>query len=296
VRSHAVELDPDHVDLYETLRNDWSTPDEWPIEDGVAMWRHARELASGFFSRWNPRPPDDWRDARRAWASLCREILSNNKRQLDTELQVRRAVEAGDYPHAARTLADWLAIEPTFKPNAEAVWISDRTIDWIAAWAAKQPSAPLIWTERPAIGERLAARHGLPYYGNMGVDASTGRVLESHAPASGPAVVSIEANATGRNLQAWHRNLIVDVPPNGAKWEQLLGRTHRDGQKAGAVHVDVLFGCVEDSQGFWRAVEDSEYAEDVTGQAQKLCHADLEDVEDLETTRERTGPQWVKVT
>jgi hypothetical protein len=124
------------------------------------------------------------------------------------------------------------------------------------------------------------------------VDARTGRQVEQHG--EGPAVLSIDANSIGRNLQAWNRNLIVDVPPNGAKWEQLLARTHRDGQQSPIVNADVLFGCIEDVHGFWRAVEDSEYAEDLTGQAQKLVHADLEDVEDVETASTRAGPAWQK--
>jgi hypothetical protein len=294
ITSHAVDLDPLLTAAYDTLRQEWITPDEWPIEDGVAMWRHARELATGFYSRWNPRPPEDWRNARRDWAAECREILKTNRRELDTELQVRRAVgELDQYPHALPALRRWQAIGPTFEPNSEAVWISDRTMRYVADWAAKNGPA-LIWTERPAVGERLSALTGCPYYGNLGIDAATGRSVESHDPASGSAILSIEANSVGRNLQKWNRNFVVDVQPNGAKWEQMLARSHRDGQKACTVFVDVLFGCIEDVLGFWRAVTDSEYAEDVSGQAQKLVHADLENVEDVQAAGRRAGPQWNK--
>lgn len=292
VRSHVLDLDPALSEAYDRLRSDWTTPDEWPIEDGVAMWRHARELASGFYSRWDPRPPDDWRDARREWAATVREILGSNRRQLDTELQVRLAVPE-HYRHALPALERWTRIAPTFEPNAVPVWLSDRTMHWIAEWARANGPA-LLWTERPAIGERLSALHGLPYYGNLGIDRLTGRSIEAHDPRTGSAVVSIDANSTGRNLQAWSRNLVIDVQPNGARWEQMLGRTHRDGQKAGAVFVDVLFGCIEDVTGFWRAVRDSSYAEDMTGQAQKLTHADLEAVEDEDQACQRSGAQWTR--
>jgi len=294
ITSHSPPLDPTLIGAYQSLRDNWITPDEWPIEDGIAMWRHARELATGFYSRWNPRPPDDWRDARREWAAQCRDILSNNRRNLDSELQVRRAVDAGQYPAAVSALRRWQEVEPTFDPNAEAVWVSDRTLDWIANWARANGPA-LLWTERPAVGLRLAARHGMPYYANLGIDARTGRDLEAHVPLrDGSAVVSIDANSVGRNLQTWDRNFLIDIPPNGAKWEQVLGRTHRDGQQSPTVHVGVLFGCIEDVSAFWRAVEDSEYAEDLTGQAQKLVHSDLEQVEDLDAARLRVGPQWSK--
>lgn len=293
IRSHALALPESLRQAYDRLRTSWTTPDDWPIEDGVALWRHARELATGFYSRWNPRPPDDWRDARRAWAAVCREILSSNRRNLDTELQVRQAVEAGLYPEASEILARWKAIAPTFEVHAEAVWLSDETIDWIADHARRHGPC-LIWTDRPAVGNRLADRHGFRFYANLGLDA-TGRFVERHDPErDGSCVVSINANREGRNLQAWSRNLVVDVPPNGAIWEQMLGRTHRDGQRAEVVSVDVLFGCIEDVEAFWRAVKDSDYAEAMTGQAQKLVHADVEDVEDVETARMRTGPQWQK--
>lgn len=292
IRSHLVEVGPEVSIAFERLRREWTTPDEWPVEDGVAIWRHARELATGFYSRWNPRPPDDWRDARREWASICRHILGSNRRHLDSELQVRLAVQEGHYPEAARALADWLAIEPSFTPNAEAVWIDDRALTWIANWSKVQGPA-LIWTDRPAVGARLSSLTGLPYYANLGVD-SRGRSIERHDPREGSAILSIEANKEGRNLQAWSRNLIMDVPPNGAKWEQLLGRTHRDGQTAEEVTADVMIGCIEDAEAIWRAVEDSRYAEEITGQAQKLVHADLEDVIELESLRRQSGAQWNK--
>lgn len=292
--SHAIELDPALTSAYETLRSDWVTPDEWMVEDGVAMWRHARELARGFYSRWNPRPPDDWRDARRAWGSECREIVTTNRRQLDTERQARDAVWEGLYPHALPALRRWTDIAPSFEPNAEAVWVSDKTVNWIAEWA-RANSPALIWTERPAIGRRLADLHGLCYYGSLGVDAKTGRFIERHDPERmGSAVVSIDSNSTGRNLQAWSRNLIVDVRQSGADWEQMLGRTHRDGQKACTVDVDVLFGCIEDVRGFWKAVEVSGGTDDMTGQAQKLVHADVEGVEGVEQAELRDGPAWRK--
>ena len=296
IRSHAIELAPELVSAYERLREDWITPDDHPIADGIAMWRHARELASGFYTIWDPRPPSDWSDARRDWAGECREILKTNRRNLDTELQVRRAVaDLGLYPHALPALQRWQRIGPTFEPNSVPVWVSSRTLDWIANWARSNAPA-LIWTERPAVGRKLAELHGLPYYGQLGIDSESGRYVEHHDPdKDGSAVLSIDANSVGRNLQRWRANLVIDVAPNGAKWEQMLGRTHRDGQKAEEVTVDVLFGCVEDVTSFWRALEDSQYAEAMLGQAQKLAHANLEGVESVEETRQRFGAQWEKL-
>lgn len=329
IKSHAVDLDPVLETAYENLRADGVTPDGWLCPDGIAIWRHARELSTGFYSIWDPRPPDDWADARRDWGAECRELIKTNRRQLDTELQVRRAVadtpahevryscDPDDpvegcegpclgharkvpaspslYPHALPALRRWQRLRPTFEPNSVPVWVSDRTIDWIASWA-KANGPALIWTDRPAVGRRLAELHGLPYYGQLGIDERTGRYVEKHRPHEGSAVLSIDANSVGRNLQRWSRNLVIDVAPNGSKWEQMLGRTHRDGQQAEEVTVDVLFGCVEDVTSFWRGLEDSQYAEEMTGQAQKLVHANLEGVESVQEAGQRSGAQWNKIT
>lgn len=288
IRSILIDdLPPVVLRAYATLRRDWTTPDGWPIEDGVVLWGHARELSSGFYSVWDPRPPREWIEARKAWAAECREVLTHNRRGLDTELQVRLAVRDGQYPELVEVLSEWEQIRPTFEPNSVPVWLTDVTIDRIVRWEAEHGPA-LIWTDRPCVGERLAAR-GLPYYGQMGL-TSDGRFIEQHDPRKGSAVVSIGANCTGRNLQAWHTNLVVDVSPDGGQWEQLLGRTHRDGQTQ-PVTCDVLFGCIEDVSAFWTAVKRSAYAEEITGQAQKLSHADLESVCEYEEAP-TVGPQW----
>ncbi len=290
IRSHEAQLDPVLKEAYKTLRRDWTTPDQWPIEDGVAMWRHARELSNGFYSVWDPRPPDDWREARADWFRTSRYLIAHNRRNLDTEKQVRLAVLKGQYPEALPYWEKWDKIRDTFDPNAVPVWVSNKTVQWIVDWAKGCGGPALLWTNRPALGHRLE-EFGIPYYGQKGLD-SRGRFIEDH---QGTCALSIDANKEGRNLQhRWHRNLVLDIPPNGARWEQMLGRTHRDGQPSSVVNVDVLFGCLEDVEAFWRAVKLSWATEDYMGQAQKLCHANLEDVLDVATASGYKGDQWRK--
>lgn len=290
IRSHLVDAPPGMRAAWRKLRNDWATPDDWDCADAIEVARHARELAVGCYYRWNPRPPDEWIEARSMWAKTARDLIKNNKRNLDTELQIREAVLEGLYPAATDTLAAWLDIQPTFEPHTEHVWLSDHIVKWIQRWASEAPG--IVWVTHTALGRRLDEA-GIPYYANQGVHAGSGRAIESAAPTR-TICASIAANGTGRNLQAWSRNLVVGVPPNGAIWEQLLGRTHRDGQQSDRVTVDVLMGCAEDVHAFWRAVEDADYAEAVTGQAQKLIHADTEDVIDLAAAKTLRGAQWQK--
>lgn len=53
------------------------------------------------------------------------------------------------------------------------------------------------------------------------------------------AALSIAVHGTGKNLQAWPYQIILELPSNAEKLEQLLGRAHRGQQKHNVV-VDTL--------------------------------------------------------
>lgn len=260
-----------------TLRSDWVLPSEdaEPLTDALSLWRYVRQLALGFFYVWDPPPPKAWMLARKVWARECRAILSDNRRHLDSELQVAQAVDAGHYPSASRWLEEWRQIRPSFKPTTVPVWLSDFAVTAAMRWATDSRGAPpgIIWTEHQAFAEALAKASHMPYFGAGGVD-STGRPIES-VQGKETVIASVEANAEGRNLQAWSRNLVASPMPNGVRWEQLLGRTHRDGQQADEVTCDVMVSVPEHTQAMAQAMADGRYQAQITGQNQKLLYADL---------------------
>lgn len=293
ITSHVIPFDEAQTKAFVDLRAG-NTPDGLPWADGVEAWRHARSISSGFYAVWTPRAPDDWKDARSRWARECRSVIANNRREIDTEEQLTGylAEHPDHYPEAAEALSEWRKIAPIFTPNPVPYWISDNTLRWIKAWGSRPG---LIWIERPATGHRLSFVHGIPYYGQEGYDARTGKHVTQHAPEDGPAALSIRANMNGRNLQAWNRNLVVDVPTAGKDWQQLIARTHREGQRAELVTVDVLFGSVEDVIAFWTAVERAEHSAKMFGHAQKLLTADLSGVVSKEiVTAWKGDPRWTK--
>jgi len=129
----------------------------------------------------------------------------------------------------------------------------------------------LVWCEHVAFARKLSELTHVPYYGRKGV-TDDGDYIEDRL---GSAILSVEANSTGRNLQKWSRNLVVSPPPNGLQWEQLIGRTHRSGQEADEVTVHAFLACLEHVAALEQAQRDSRYQQDLTGQIQLLSVADI---------------------
>lgn len=282
--------DPAIESAFATMRRTWETPDGHPIASPLEMWQHCRELACGFFYRWNPRPPDEWLDARREWARTCREILKNNRSGLDSELPVVLAVDAGKYPHASEALKEWRDVKPIFEPKTECVWISDVAVRVALDWAKKHSG--IIWSDHVFFCKELAKRGNLNYYGGGGFD-STGKYIEDHPPGV-PMIASVDSNKMGRNLQfGWSRNLIVSTTFNNLTIEQLLGRTHREGQPEDTVTAEFYLGCIEHVEGLHKAIGQAHLTYQTTGQDQKLVYSDV-DVIEVEEAETRHGAKWRK--
>lgn len=269
---------------FKHLRHAWKLPDDHPLSDGVEVWRHARQLALGFFYAWTPRPPEEWMNRRRIWSAVSRVILRTNRRDLDTALQVANAVDAGFYDDwieiadgtrhlPAGALERWRDIRDSFEPRSVATWLDTGALEAAAAWA-RDPG--IVWTEHCAFAEALSKMTGLPYYGEQGRDDRTGLAIEQADPKRA-CIASIKANSEGRNLQEiWSRNLVTSPPKLGLVWEQLLGRTHRDGQTADEVTCDVFVTCQEHAAAWAQALVDAQWIEDSTGQEQKILHVDTD--------------------
>jgi hypothetical protein len=197
--------------------------------------------------------------------------------RFDTELQVAQACQHGTLP--AHVYERWQAIRPTFEPVTVPEWLDDSALRLAAGWLSKGPG--LCWVEHIAAGKRLSMLAGVPYFHAGGFDREK-RFVDDW---QGPCVLSIAANLEGRNLQHQSRNLIMSAPPGGDTWEQLIGRTHRDGQEADEVTVEVLIECSEQLGTFEQAIRDADYMQRTLAQPQKLLLADI----DLGTIEKKTA-------
>lgn len=248
----------------------WATPGGDEITSAVELYAHARELSQGFYYRWTEVPPDGWLEARRAWRSWVRGVLTGS-RTYDSPFQVEKAVQDGRL--VTPTYRPWVDIRGSFTPVTEAVWVSHDLVDAVAAHKFEGPT--IVWVEHDAVGAALAAK-GVPYFGAGGLRRlHRGGPSESieAAPARGIVAASISANAEGRNLQSWGRNLVLSPPGMGSTWEQLLGRTHRDGQQADVVDVMVYAPTDLHLRSLTQAKAYAKYIAQTTGQEQKILSA-----------------------
>ena len=216
----------------------------------------------------------EWLEARAAWHKEIREVLKRSLKGLDSPLLVTRAVHEGKFRSEA--YAGWCAVKDRYDPvpPRESVWLSEFVVDAAHAWIEKNvtKTEPIIaWYAWQELGEKLAARGGYPFFGggpNASKDLAVVDVKKT------PVIVaSIKAHGTGKNLQAFSRNLILNPPSAGAEWEQLLARTHRPGQEADEVSAYVLLHTAETEGALSTALSDARYIQDSSGQKQKLTYA-----------------------
>jgi hypothetical protein len=270
-----VEPTPKVLDALETMRASYELPCGYPIPDTLSLWRHERELSTGMVQRWRVQAPAPWMHARREWCAYVRERITHS-RTIDTELQVRRDVVLHQPPDGVSALRAWDEIEPTFTPDPEAVWISDHRLIHAAEWLAAHPRG-IVWTTHIPFGARLSEMTGVRYFPRDGR-------IDTHR---GPAIASVSSCGTGLNLQHYHRaNYIVSPPTTGGANEQLLARTHRDGQEHTHVSAVYALSLPADVRALDQALADARMSSPVLQAPQRLL---LGPIVGLDETREKVG-------
>ena len=275
---------------FQTLRETMCKPNGYALSDAMQGWAVARQLALGFHYEFDPAPPQEYLDARKAWAKFCRDTIDSpwaSRNQIDTELQVRTAVMSGKIDDPLGLWPTWQQWDHTTKLNTVGVWHDETALNLAAAWLEKHDRG-IVWCEHTLFGLELSRRTGRPYFKEKGlaVDGS-GAFIED---ASGPIIASVAANFEGRNLQKnWSDNLITACPADSERIDQLVGRTHRSGQPEDTVTVDVLIGCREHLEAIPRALASAKVKKDLLGFDLKIS---LADVEWPDTYEPRVGFRW----
>jgi len=274
-------------------------PDGEELEDAMRISEVRRQLTAGFFYRWvwpGGEPDMEWLESRAAWHKAVREYLSHHEVEAhyDSPGLLAAAADRGDPKVASISWAwpAWRAVRGRWKPTppVETVWISDYLIRDALARVAKAKAPMLIWYESRAVGRALEAASGLVRFG---AGDKAGEALRAYARAVDEGhdrprsiILSLIARREGFNLQGgWSRNLVVEPPASGEWWEQLIGRTHREGQVADEVEVIVELPSEEGvsafADDFAKARAQARYVTETTPQPQRLSSADFADPEML---------------
>jgi hypothetical protein len=228
------------------LRRKWQRPDGEELVDALAVSACASELASGFFFRWRfPRGErrelvEEWLEARADWHRELREKIRRGAEHLDSPWYCLQAAlrfyagYQGPLPKwKAETWLAWREIRAKVQPETETVWVSDFLVRDAIEWGRE--NIGIVWYDHVPYGEALAKASGFPFYG-PGKRAAEAIIRER---GDRTIIASIASHGEGRNLQQFRNQLVANVPAGAKVWEQLLGRTHRLGQRADEIDVHV---------------------------------------------------------
>ena len=279
----------------------WARPDGEELIDAMSVGRCLRELSCGFFYRWRwPRGEpvaviERWLAARKDWHKELREKLKVARPHMDSPLLLAKAAIRWyeGYTHVKRdeegkevgrevippkstkgpltvwpSLAwpEWERVRDSAKPETEAIWLDDWLVKDSVEWLREGPG--LLWYEFDAFGRAVYRAANGAVFAGPGEDGDR-RVISLCGTES--VVTSIRAHGTGKNLQHFARNLVANPPSDGATWEQLLGRTHRQGQLADEVTVDVYRHTEPMKQAVDKARDLAAYIEGTFGASQRLA-------------------------
>lgn len=260
------------LDALDKLRETWEVGGE-EISEAMRLAQVARRLACGFYHKvvWPGGKVDqDYLDAKRAWKREVRERLKGRViLGMTTELNLVNAAISGRWD--SQTWKAWKRVRdkwPASGPPTTAVWISDYLVKDAIAWA-KDAGEGLIWFSDVPLGKAIAEAGGFPYYGE-GTDAG-----ETNPKESPIVVVSAFAQAEGKNLQAWSKNLVLRPSSNSKVWEQKMGRTHRPGQLSDEVWFDVEITSPESEEAIARAITVARNVKETQGLDQKILLANF---------------------
>lgn len=270
------------------LRKFWETPGGEAVSDAKDFARKARELSQGFYYVWDwpdGKPDQEWLDARKLWRQTVAEVTKLNREGLDSELLVRQAAiraltheVRGELPksmqvNVVEAWRGWDSVRARQEPPTRAIWIDDFLVRAALEWALGMQDG-IVWYDSRAVQERAEQLGAVVCAaGNAGNQALLDYASRPSVVAGGPPIVvfaSNQAHGTGKNLQRWCANLVLAPWAGGATWEQTIGRTHRPGQEADDVTVDVFTHTPELEKSLGGALEQARFIEQLTGGAQKM--------------------------
>jgi len=301
----AGEPNIELTELNNKVLTSWTTPNGDEIDHAIHLHKWKIELSSGFWNKlaW---PTAEWvmrfrrlskDDAEsliersqehhkvlQEYHRVLRAFLKDSPAGLDTPLMVANKIardggqgidpEVVGLYHAHRALQ----FPGMLERQGEAIRVDDYKIRACVKWAAARGRG-LVWAWHKEMAkwavESLSAA-GLPV-----LDAPAGENELFLQPETYEKVVvsSIGAHYQGKNMQGeigrgFNEQFVLQWPRDASVAEQMMGRTHRTGQKEDEVIVDTCRTTEADHLDFAACIQDSCYVAQTLGTGQKLLYAD----------------------
>jgi hypothetical protein len=301
------------------VRSDHLRPDGDVLEDKLDEVVCAREVACGFYTYWAfPKHPctctgtltrcdrcrhiADWFAKRKAYKKEERQQTAKGEVYLDSPELCRQAAERYyQNPPYKGKLPVWQSVHwPAWRDIENTVEYEER-VKWLGSelpeaadpathpgyylardageWALKNKA--VIWIRSTALGRKIAELSGLPFFnGGPGCEERLNAEKGNRS-----IICSIKALGAGTDgLQyKFSDALIVEMPAsNGGNEgaEQLLGRLHREGQRADVVSMLGYFHTQEFLDALRQVLAQAEFHYDMQQIKQRILMAD-KDVENL---------------
>ena len=255
----------------------WVLPNDYECEDQLRAAEKLKQIAQGFYYYWDweggaEGVDREWLYRRAEYAREVRRVLRNNRRGLFSVGDIEKEIAAGKFydEELREAWMNWqtqAALRPE-PPETAVEWISDYPMQRAIREAEAAIDAghhPIIWYSHKAVVARLEELCDDRF---EVARAGTGVVGDRAG-----LIASIASHGTGLNLQQFDWNLVLCPPANGGAWEQMVGRTHRQGQDR-PVHVRVAVYTPELKKAWKSALLDAHYLKQTQGVPARILQSE----------------------
>lgn len=301
----ATQPNADLAALIAKVLNTYTTPNDDEIDHAIHVHKWTTELSAGFWNKlaW---PTVEWlkkfrhvneADAKdlivrskehhavlQEYHRSLRRFLKDSPAGMDTPLMVANQIRlrGGDgiddetvgLYHAAKSMEFQGMLERQKTP----IRVDDFKIKKALEWALTKGRG-LIWVWHKEMGRWIAEvlrEAGLPV---VEAPAGENELFLQPETYEKVCVASIAAHYQGKNMQGeigrgFNEQFVLQWPRDASIAEQMMGRTHRTGQKEDEVIVETIRTTEADHLDFAACLSDSIYVQQSLGTSQKLLFAD----------------------
>jgi hypothetical protein len=290
--------------LGKQVTDDWVTPNGDEIDHAIHCYKWLYEIyGAGFYNELSWPDPEVFAKRRRIPVDEAEEILFRAKEHhqagqtytkalrrwfgrphpagLDTPFLVGQDMMKNGSANVGERLYDlwreWKDLDFEDRPDRDstAVRLCSFKIDAMVEWAKGLKGGGLVWVHNKEMG--IWAVEELLKNNLQALHCPAGEVhnvaIRNEKNGDKIIVASMTAHGTGKNLQHFQDQYFLQWPRSAKKAEQVLGRTHRNGQKADRL-IAVTNNTLDfDRQNFAATLNDSLYIHQTTGSRQKLMYA-----------------------